>query len=395
MTSPLTADLPALDVAGRIGRLRELFPEAGIEALFVTRLVNIRYLTGFTGSAALLLVGPDEVLFVSDGRYKDQSADQLAAAGLLAPESEALGHLETAIADAPGLRRSARIEISGTEQKRIVHDAAAEKGYDRVGLEAHGVTWSQQRSFASEWFPGAELVPTEGLIEGLRRVKDAGEVARIKAACSIADQAFANMAPRLRDRPTELQFGLDLEFEMRRLGAAAMSFEPIVAAGPNGAKPHARPSDRRIEPGELLVLDFGCIVDGYCSDMTRTVSVGDPGPEARRMYDVVLESQKAGRDAVRQGVEASAVDKACRDVIAEAGWADAFLHGTGHGVGLEIHEDPRVSATGRGTLAAGYVVTVEPGVYLTGIGGVRIEDTVVVTPDGCEILTASPKDLVL
>jgi Xaa-Pro aminopeptidase len=368
----LTADLPALEVAGRIDRLRELFPEAGIDALFVTRLVNIRYLTGFTGSAALLLVGPDEVLFVSDGRYKDQSADQLAAAGV-----------------------QARIEISGTEQKRIVHDAAAAQGYERVGLEAHGVTWSQQRGFASEWFPGAELVPTEGLIEGLRRVKDAGEVARIRAACSIADQAFANVAPRLRDRPTELEFGLDLEFEMRRLGAAAMSFEPIVAAGPNGAKPHARPSDRRIEPGELLVLDFGCIVDGYCSDMTRTVSVGDPGPEARRMYDVVLESQKAGRDAVRQGVEAAAVDKACRDVIAEAGWADAFLHGTGHGVGLEIHEDPRVSATGRGTLAAGYVVTVEPGVYLTGIGGVRIEDTVVVTPDGCDILTASSKDLVL
>jgi Xaa-Pro aminopeptidase len=372
VTVPDLADLPALDVAGRIDRLRAGFPGAGIDALFVTRLVNIRYLTGFTGSAALLLVGPDEVLFVSDGRYKDQSADQLAAAGV-----------------------AARIEISGTEQKRIVHDAAAARGYGRVGLEAHGVTWSQQRSFASEWFPGAELVPTENLIEELRRVKDAGEVARIGAACSIADAAFANVAPRLRDRPTEVAFGLDLEFEMRRLGASAMSFEPIVAAGPNGAKPHARPSERRIEPGELLVLDFGCIVDGYCSDMTRTVSVGDPGPEARRMYDVVLESQRAGREAVRQGVEASAVDKACRDVIAEAGWADAFLHGTGHGVGLEIHEDPRVSATGRGTLATGYVVTVEPGVYLTGIGGVRIEDTVVVTPGGCDILTASPKDLVL
>jgi Xaa-Pro aminopeptidase len=367
-----TGALPALDVAGRIDRLRGLFPEAGIDALFVTRLVNIRYLTGFTGSAALLLVGPDEVVFVSDGRYKDQAADQLAEAGV-----------------------PARIEISGTEQKRIIHDAATARTYGRVGLEAHGVTWSQQRSFASDWFPSAELVPTENLVEGLRRVKDAGEVARIRAACGIADTAFANVAGRLADRPTELEFGLDLEFEMRRLGAAAMSFEPIVAAGPNGAKPHARPSARRIEPGELLVLDFGCIVDGYCSDMTRTVSVGDPGPEARRMYDVVLESQKAGREAVRQGVEVEAVDKACRDVIAEAGWADAFLHGTGHGVGLEIHEDPRVSATGRGTLAAGYVVTVEPGVYLTGIGGVRIEDTVVVTPDGCDILTASPKDLIL
>jgi Xaa-Pro aminopeptidase len=384
--------LPALDIAGRVDRLRNRFPEAvpggsgvspenvsgsegspaGIDALFVTRLVNIRYLTGFTGSAALLLVGPDEVLFVSDGRYRDQAADQLAAAGV-----------------------PARIEISGNEQKRIVREAAEAAGYRRIGLEAHGVTWSQQRSYASEWFPAAELVPTEGLVEDLRRVKDAGEVARIRAACRIADEAFANVRSRLANRPTELDFALDLEFEMRRLGASAMSFEPIVAAGPNGAKPHARPSDRRIEPGELLVLDFGCIVDGYCSDMTRTVSVGDPGPEARRMYEVVLESQRAGREAVRDGVDCAAVDKACRDVIAEAGWADAFLHGTGHGVGLEIHEDPRVAATGRGSLAAGYVVTVEPGVYLTGIGGVRIEDTVVVTPEGCEILTSSPKELVI
>src|SRR5688500_9670518 len=198
-----TAPLPALDIAGRIDRLRELFPEAGVDALFVTRLVNIRYLTGFTGSAALLLVGPEEVLFVTDGRYKDQSADQLAAATV-----------------------QARIGPAGAEQKRIVVDAAAAAGYERVGLEAHGVTWSQQRGFASEWFPDAELVPTEALIEGLRRVKDAGEVARIRAACSIADAAFANVADRLHGRPTEVEFGLDLEFEMRRLGAAAMSFEP-------------------------------------------------------------------------------------------------------------------------------------------------------------------------
>lgn len=364
--------LPALDVAGRIDRVRDGFEGAGIDALFVTRLVNVRYLTGFTGSAALLLVGRDEVLFVSDGRYRDQAADQLKAGGV-----------------------HARIEISGVEQKRIVRDAAEAAGYRRLGLEAHGVTWSQQRAYDSEWFPGTELVATEGLVEGLRRVKDPGEVARIRAACSIADQAFANVRGRLAGRPTEVEFGLELEFEMRRLGADAMSFEPIVAGGPNAAKPHARPSDRHIEPGELLVLDFGCMVDGYCSDMTRTVSVGDPGAEARRMYDVVFDSQRAGREAVRAGVDCAAVDKACRDVIADAGWADAFLHGTGHGVGLEIHEDPRVAATGKGSLATGYVVTVEPGVYLTGIGGVRIEDTVVVTPDGCDILTGAPKDLIV
>jgi Xaa-Pro aminopeptidase len=174
-----------------------------------------------------------------------------------------------------------------------------------------------------------------------------------------------------------------------------VSFDPIVAAGPNGAKPHARPSDRRIEAGELVVIDFGCIVDGYCSDMTRTVSVGDPGPEARHIWDTVLLSQQTGCDAVAVGAECAAVDRASRDVIADAGWADAFVHGTGHGVGLEIHESPRVASTATGTLASGHVVTVEPGVYLPGIGGVRIEDTLVVTPDGPVALTEFPKQLVV
>jgi Xaa-Pro aminopeptidase len=188
---------------------------------------------------------------------------------------------------------------------------------------------------------------------------------------------------------------LALEVDMRRRGATGVSFDPIVASGPNAAKPHARPTDRPIRHGELVVLDFGCVVDGYCSDMTRTVSVGDPGPDATRVYEVVLESQRAGRSAVRAGAAAAAVDRACRDVIAAAGWGDAFTHGTGHGVGLEIHEAPRVAASARDTLARDYVVTVEPGVYLSGLGGVRIEDTVVVTDNGTDVLTDSPKDLVL
>jgi Xaa-Pro aminopeptidase len=182
---------------------------------------------------------------------------------------------------------------------------------------------------------------------------------------------------------------------MRRRGASGNSFDPIVASGPNAAKPHARPTARRVEPEELVVIDFGCIVDGYCSDMTRTVSVGDPGDDARRLWDVVRESQWAGRDAVRAGADCAAVDRACRDVIASAGWGDAFVHGTGHGVGLEIHEAPRVAASARDTLEPGSVVTVEPGVYLPGVGGVRIEDTVVVTPGGSDPLTAFPKELVL
>jgi Xaa-Pro aminopeptidase len=264
----------------------------------------------------------------------------------------------------------------------------------RVGLEDQSVTWAQQREYAGA-FEGVELVPAGALVEELRRVKDAGEVDRIRRACAIADDAFAALLPRLADGLTEQQFALELEFAMRERGASGNSFDPIIASGPNGSKPHHMPSARVIGRNELVVCDFGCIVDGYCSDMTRTVSLGDPGPDARHVYDVVLASQQAGRARVAADVECAEVDRASRDVIAEAGWADAFSHSTGHGVGLEIHEAPRVASTAGDTLLVGDVVTVEPGVYLPGIGGVRIEDTVVVSAAGAEPLTLTPKELVL
>ncbi|MEO6469958.1 MAG: Xaa-Pro peptidase family protein [Acidimicrobiia bacterium] len=354
-------------IGERMDRLRAEFD--GIDALLVTRLVNVRYLTGFTGSAAMLLVTADGATFVTDGRYRDQSADQLDAAGV-----------------------TADIVIGLTQPAQRDALATAVAGIGHVGLEDDGVTWGQQRSFI-EWFPNAELVPTTALVDGLRMVKEPGEVERIKAACGIADDALGELLPTLAQRPTERDFALRLEFAMRERGASAVSFDPIVASGPNGAKPHARPSGRHIEPGELVVIDFGCIVDGYCSDMTRTVSVGEPSPEARRVWETVLASQRAGVAAVAVGVECAAVDGASRDVIVDAGWGDSFIHGTGHGVGLEIHESPRVASTSTGTLASGHVVTVEPGVYLPGIGGVRIEDTLVVTAGGSITLTCFPKEL--
>ncbi len=362
-----------MDVATRVPRLRQAFPDAGCEALLVTRLVNIRYLTGFTGSAAMLLVTPDELVFVTDGRYRDQSAIELGQAGVEA---------------------RIRVGLTAGSQKEVLQEESSDIA--RLGLEAAAVTWAAQRRYDTEWFAEAELVATEGLVEELRKVKDAGEVERMAEAARIADEALARVRHRLAGSPTEEEFALELDFEMRRGGASAPSFDTIVASGPNGAKPHHRPSSRRIGANELVVVDFGAIVDGYCSDMTRTLCVGEPASAtARRMVDVVAASQRAGVEAVRAGVEGKGVDEVCRNVIAQAGWADAFLHSTGHGVGLEIHEDPRVSSASTDTLVTGHVVTVEPGVYLPEHGGVRIEDTMVVTDEGCIVLTNAPKELVV
>ena len=363
-----------MDVSTRLGRLRARLDAAGCDGLLVSNLTNVRYLCGFTGSAGALLVrGGDAVLF-TDGRYATQSVEQLAGAGVAGVE----------------------VEIGGVAEQRSALVKAVSGAVGRLGLEAGHATWAAQRSYAESFGAGVELVPTDGLVEELRRVKDEGELARIEAACEIADAALAAVLKKLLELPTEREFGLELDFAMRRLGAADVSFETIVASGPNGAKPHARPSDRRIAAGELIVLDFGALVDGYHSDMTRTVCIGEPSTARLSEIDeVVRGSQAAGVAAVRAGVGAREVDEVCRTFIAEAGFGDRFIHGTGHGVGLDIHEFPMIGQTATASLEAGFVVTVEPGVYLPDEGGVRIEDSVVVTADGCRRLTNAPKDLVI
>ncbi len=367
--------LPPMDVAGRLGRLRDALAAdsaaAGTDALLVGNLTNVRYLTGFTGSAALLLVTPSDTVFVTDGRYKDRAAAELDAAGV-----------------------PATLEVVNDAEATVV-EHVARLGLRAVGLEADTVTWSTQRRLAAALDKGAggcEAVPTTAVVETLRLTKDAGEVARIRAAAAIADRALDTVRRRLLDGLTESEFAAELDATMRHLGADDLSFETIVASGPNGARPHHTPSDRQIAQGDLVVIDFGALVDGYHSDMTRTLGVGTLDEERRHMLDVVLASQAAGVAAVTSGVDCATVDKACRDLIEEAGMGDAFLHSTGHGVGLDIHEEPRVSSRSTATLRPGHVVTVEPGVYLTGIGGVRIEDTVLVTEGGCERLTLAPKD---
>lgn len=358
-----------MEVPARAGRLREALDGAGCDALLVTDLTNIRYLTGFTGSAATLLVGPDGMVLVTDGRYRDQAAAEVGDAGV-----------------------DAAVEIGRTADEQREHLVRHVTGIGRLGLEAEHVTWGQQRRYAGEWFGEIVLVPTDGLVESLRERKDEGEVARIAAAAEVADAALAAVRHRIAERPTEAEVALELEWQMRRLGADGIAFETIVASGPGAAMPHHRAGGRRIAGGDPVVIDFGAVVDGYHSDMTRTFLVGEPTATVARMYEVVARAQEAGVHAVRPGVAAREVDEACRSVIRDAGWEDAFLHSTGHGVGLVIHERPRVSGTADATLADGHVVTVEPGVYLPEHGGVRIEDTVVVTPDGCRALTRAPKD---
>jgi Xaa-Pro aminopeptidase len=361
-----------MEISERLARLRPRVADAGADSLLVTALANVRYLTGFSGSAALMLMTGDETLLVTDGRYRTQAAEQLESAGLTG---------------------SVELVVGGVQVQRDAIVTRAGRGGEKVGLEAENVTWGSQRRWADELAP-MELVATAGLVEGLRLVKDAGEVARIAAAAAIADAALAEVLVMLGEGRTETEVALALDTAMRRLGSQDRAFETIVASGPNAAKPHARPTDRPIGVGDPVVIDFGATYDGYRSDMTRTFCVGGaPAPELARVFDVVTEAQAAGVAAVAPGVVTGDIDKVCRDRIGASGWADAFEHGTGHGVGLDIHEAPAVGQGSTAILTPGVVVTVEPGIYLAGLGGVRIEDTVVVTDQGCRPLTAFTKDI--
>jgi Xaa-Pro aminopeptidase len=356
-----------MSVAGRLDSLRARFE--GIDALVISTLPNVRYLSGFTGSAALLVVTPQGALLTTDGRYRTQSSEQVAAAG---------AELEITIGGMAEQRRAITAFLSASPQ---------------IGLEADNVTWSGQRVWA-DLLSSAELVPSSNAVEALREVKDEAEIARMERAAAIADAALYEVLPMMSEGVTEEQFGLALDTAMRRGGAESVAFETIVAAGSNSAKPHHHPGSRPIRQGDPVVVDFGATYDGYRSDMTRTFCVdAEPEGDMARVFAVVGASQAAGAAVVRPGIGTKEVDDVCRAIIREAGWADRFEHGTGHGVGLDIHEAPTVSQLGTAILAPGFVVTVEPGVYLPGLGGVRVEDTLVVTERGSRPLTRFTKDI--
>ncbi len=359
MTGGTTAD--------RLSRLRARLAERDLPALLVTAPANRRYLSGFAGSAGFLLVTAERRVLVTDFRYQ-----------------------EAAALEAGGFERL--IYRKEQELKEALQRLVREAGVSRLGFEAAHLTVSR-RGWFGEALPGVELVPAEGIVEALRLVKDAGEIARVRRAMALAEEAFTRLLPQVAPGRSERELALELEFTMRRLGADGPSFDFIVASGPRASLPHGQPTGRRLERGDLVVFDFGAVFEGYCSDMTRTVVVGTPDARQQEIHAVVLAAHRAAAAAVRAGVAAGEVDRAAREVIEAAGYGEQFGHGTGHGLGLEVHEERRLGPDREETLAAGMLVTIEPGIYLPGWGGVRIEDTVLVTADGCESLNATTKEL--
>jgi len=349
--------------AGRVARLRAANRRRGPAAFLATHLPNVRWLCGFTGSAGALLVLPREAVFYTDFRYRVQSAREV--------------------------RGAARVEYVGGAIEAIA--ARVRRARVRsLGFEADRMTVATHADLTAA-LPGVELVPLRGAVEALRAVKDRGEVTAVRRALGVAGRALTSTVRRLLGL-TELEVAERLRTAIRREGGEQESFPTIVAAGPRAAQPHAVPTDALIGGGSLVVIDFGVRLSGYCSDTTRTYSPGKWDRRSREIYRVVLEAQRAAIAKIGPGARGSDVDAAARGVIERAGYGKCFGHGTGHGVGLEVHEQPVLSPKSGDILAPGMIVTVEPGIYMEKFGGVRIEDMLLVTQTGAEVLSrAVPK----
>jgi len=356
-----------MDFKLRVQGVREAFPEKRLDALLVTHLPNIRSLCGFSGSAAVMVVSERQNLFFTDGRYTEQSREEV---------------------------RGAKIRIlKGKSALAAASDwLGRQGGLRRVGIDPLHLTIAERNVLAAALPRGSKLVEAPLIVERLRMTKDSGEIQKIREACHLGVQLFQRVLQVLGPGVQESEVAGELEFAARKAGVDQMAFPTILASGPRSALPHGRASQASIPTG-FVVCDFGVILAGYCSDMTRTVHVGRPQADARQLYEAVREAQQAALDTVRPGTTVGEVDQAARKLLHNRHLGRFFTHSTGHGLGLEIHEAPRVAAGQDEPLRPGMVITIEPGVYLPGKYGVRIEDTVVVTGTGCEVLTPCPKEL--
>ncbi|MCR2803128.1 M24 family metallopeptidase [Paenibacillus soyae] len=350
----------------RVKKLRGLLDEKGLEALLIASPYNRRYITGFTGSAGYALITSAESYFLTDFRYRVQAAEQLTG-------FQVIEH--------------------GTSPLEEIRALLEKSGIRKLGFEQEHVSYGEFIQWGG-LLGGIELVPAAGLVEKLRMIKDEAELQIMQEAADLADRTFKHITGVLATGMRETDIALEMEVFMRSHGATSSSFDTIVASGERSALPHGVASGRLIGVDEFVKLDFGAYYNGYCSDLTRTVVIGKPSEKHKEIYNIVLEAQLHALEHIRPGMSGLEADVLCRDIIAKYGYGDNFGHGTGHGLGMEIHEAPRLSRLSDTILTPGMTVTVEPGIYVPGFGGVRIEDDIVITESGIKILTSSPKDLI-
>lgn len=350
----------------KLKKLRQALQQADLPALLVTSAHSRRYLTGFTGTAGVAVITADEAFFITDFRYTEQANDQIEGYEII-------------------------------EQKTTLIEAVAQlvedKQLTKLGFEQDAMTYAEYDRYANAL--KAELVPTSGLVEKIRLIKTEDELTIIKQACKIADDAYEHILTFIKPGMTELEVSNELEFFMRKQGATSSSFDIIVASGTRSALPHGVATDKVIESGDFVTLDFGAYYNGYVSDVTRTLAVGEPSDKLKEIYQVVLDSQLLALEKIKPGMTGKEADAISRDYIASKGYGEAFGHSLGHGIGLEVHEGPGLSSRSDVVLEPGMVITIEPGIYLPGIGGVRIEDDALVTETGVEKLTHTSKELVI
>jgi Xaa-Pro aminopeptidase len=351
--------------ASRLKRLRQTLQHTGAGSLLETHLPNIYYLCGFSGDSGALLVEPSSATLFTDGRFAIQAREET---------------------------RGIRLHVHKGPLLEAVGNHLRARKRHRVAVTPSRLTLAGWKTLRKAAGGHLKWVALDGVVERLRAVKDAGELEQIRDSARLASQVMEEIICLIRPGMTELEIAAEIGYRMRRKGASGESFEAIVASGPRSALPHARPTTRRIGKNELVVLDLGAILRRYCSDLTRTVHVGKASARVRRWYRSVLDAQAAAREALRPGVTCSAVDAAARTLLQHQGLGRYFVHSTGHGIGLEIHEDPRIARDQKTLLETGNVVTLEPGVYVEGVGGIRIEDDALVTPRGAEILTTAARE---
>jgi Xaa-Pro aminopeptidase len=354
------------DTERRLGKLRALLKKDNLESLLVTNFTNVTYLTGFTGDDSYLLVTADNAVLLTDSRYTTQ--------------------LEEECPDLDCIIRNYKKKMMD-----ILKQAVTKAKVGRVGVESDSMTLSLRDAIAKQ-LPKVELAGTSGLVERLREIKDAEEIDAIRVAVDVAEKTMSVIKASLRPEQTEKQIAADIEHQIRMFGGTGCSFTPIVGVGPRGALPHAPLSEHCVGEAPTLLIDWGALTQLYMSDLTRVFITGKISPKVKRIYDVVYKAQRAAINKVKPGVKMCDIDKAARSVIEKAGFGKRFGHGLGHGIGQEIHEAPRLAITEDRPLKAGMVITIEPGIYIPGLAGVRIEDDILVTRNGHEVLSTYPRD---